>query len=320
MQKRRVHELAVSRLTLGTVQLGLNYGIANRQGKPDEEKSRKILEQAEKLGICAFDTAAQYGDSESVLGRYFRENESSSSSVSASAAQERLIVTKFKIHPDTEDSELALERDITSQLESSLTRLGLNKVAIYMVHQIQDLYRYQDKIVRILKRLIRDNLIGLAGASIYTGDDIDTFMRYDCFSATQIPVNIFDQRLIASGHLRRLQAAGLIVFARSVFLQGLFFLDPEQVPANLTAAAPFLRQLQALAEQEQITVAQLAFSFVRDLPEITSLVIGAETPEQVADNVRLSQGPGISDPGRVQAAGHFAQMPELIINPFLWNR
>ena len=227
MQTISSHHLTLSPLTLGTVQLGVSYGIANKVGKPDESQSRSLLEKADQLGIRCFDTAAGYGDSEKVLGRYFQ----------AAPRQDRLIVTKFKLKPDVDYSDADLEREVRSQLEESLKRLGLQQVPIYLLHQAGDLHRWQDKLVRVLDRLARENLIGLAGVSIYRGEDLDLMLQYDLFQATQIPINLFDQRLIRSGHLQRLQEAGIIVFARSVFLQGLFFMDPAQLPPKLSGAA-----------------------------------------------------------------------------------
>ena len=57
-----------SKLVLGTVQFGLNYGIANTDGKPAPERVRQILQTAYDNGIRTLDTAAAYGESETVLG------------------------------------------------------------------------------------------------------------------------------------------------------------------------------------------------------------------------------------------------------------
>jgi len=61
----------ISKYTLGTVQLGMEYGIANKSGKPDMEKSFGIIQAAVDGGINSIDTALLYGDSEVVLGNFF---------------------------------------------------------------------------------------------------------------------------------------------------------------------------------------------------------------------------------------------------------
>ena len=57
-----------NKLVLGTAQLGLNYGIANKTGKPDLATARDIVSAAWEGGIRYFDTAQAYGESEQVLG------------------------------------------------------------------------------------------------------------------------------------------------------------------------------------------------------------------------------------------------------------
>ena len=63
---------AFSVLSLGTAQLGLSYGINNTDGKPDEKKAFEILDCALENGINTLDTAAAYGESEQVIGRWLK--------------------------------------------------------------------------------------------------------------------------------------------------------------------------------------------------------------------------------------------------------
>lgn len=305
-----MYNMRLPQLTLGTVQLGLAYGIANVIGKPDESNSTELLRFAEQQGINCFDTASGYGDSEIVLGNFFKKHPNA----------ERQIVTKFKLDGEVASTEQELEKTIRLQLEQSLIRLGVKRIPIYLLHQADDLHRHQKRIVAVLDRLIREGLIGMAGVSVYTSADLDCMLRYDLFQATQIPINIVDQRLIKSGHIERLRANHIIVFARSIYLQGLFFMSPENLPSNLTLAAPWIRQLQQMAINEHMSIAQMALSYVRDLPGITSLVIGSETIEQLAENVRLIEGPPVSDTGREFAEKKFRDVPEIMLNPSLWKR
>ena len=112
-------------------------------------------------------------------------------------------------------------------------------------------------------------------------------LSYDVFTMTQVPMSIFDQRLITGGWIGKLKEQNYDVFVRSVFLQGLFFLDPDTVtdPILLEHAAPKLRILRKIAERENMTLAQLAIAFIRDLPGVSGLVLGADTPEQVQNNL-----------------------------------
>lgn len=61
------------KLALGTAQLGTDYGIQGN-GKPDPKEARKLLDAALELGISLFDTAADYGDAEVLLGDYLAKS------------------------------------------------------------------------------------------------------------------------------------------------------------------------------------------------------------------------------------------------------
>jgi aryl-alcohol dehydrogenase-like predicted oxidoreductase len=108
-------------------------------------------------------------------------------------------------------------------------------------------------------------------------------------------MNAFDTKMMQSGVLKKLKDKGCIVFVRSVFLQGLFFMDPEQMPESLASTAVYLKKLREVALQQGLSIAQLALSFIRDMEGVTSLVLGAETPEQVADNIKLMESPSLSE-------------------------
>ena len=63
MKYNETKGVSISELSLGTVQLGVSYGINNQSGKPDRTQAFGILDTALTNGISALDTAAAYGDS-----------------------------------------------------------------------------------------------------------------------------------------------------------------------------------------------------------------------------------------------------------------
>ena len=74
MESIKFGEYDLSKITLGTVQLGMNYGINNTDGKPSEETANQVLSTAIQGGITTFDTSSDYGTSESLVGNYFKQN------------------------------------------------------------------------------------------------------------------------------------------------------------------------------------------------------------------------------------------------------
>ena len=90
----------------------------------------------------------------------------------------------------------------------------------------------------------------------------------------QVPVNLIDHRIVNSGLLSRCRDAGVIVFARSVFLQGAFFMNPANMPSSLSSLSQAVAEIGNLAKKSGCGIAALAFAFVRDTPGITSSVMG----------------------------------------------
>ena len=269
-----MHEF-VSPMTLGTVQLGMNYGIANTSGKPNEEKSFSILRAALNGGVNCLDTARGYGDSEEVIGRFLK----------TWTGERPKIITKIPKLEGTTPREL--EKFATESLERSLEALGISKADGVMLHGANDPALHGAACAEAVKGLLRNGYTDRVGVSVYTAEEIRGMLQYDVFSITQVPMSIFDQRLITDGWIGQLEERGYDVFVRSVFLQGLFFLDPDKMtdPILLQHAAPGLRALRGIAEGENMTLAQLAIAFIRDLPGVTSLVLGADIPEQVKNNL-----------------------------------
>ena len=113
-----------------------------------------------------------------------------------------------------------------------------------------------------------------------------------------------------------MQERDYTVFVRSVFLQGLFFLDPEKIddPILLEHAAPKIRLLREIAEANNMTVAQLAIAFMRDCAGVTSLVLGADTPEQVMNNVAYFDTPALDESVMclLQKEFAFVDIPEIM--------
>ena len=274
-----------SAMTLGTVQLGMNYGIANNDGKPSEEKSFSILRSALEGGITSLDTARAYGDSEQVIGRFLKTWQ----------GEVPAIVTKVRKLEGSTPKEL--EAFVTESVEQSLENLGVNKVDAVMLHGAQDPVIHGKACADAVKSLIDHGYTDRVGVSVYTAEDIQGMLPYDIFSVTQVPMSIFDQRLIAGGSIDKLKDRDYTVFVRSVFLQGLFFLDPEGMtdPILQEHAAPKIRLLRQIAEGEGLTLEQLAIAFMRDCAGVTSLVLGADTPEQVTANISAFETPTLDD-------------------------
>ena len=108
----------ISKLTLGTVQLGLAYGVNNDKGMPSFEQSSEILDTALSSGIISFDTAQSYGDSEPVLKRFFEKEE-----------RERTLITKVLFRDAYKSN---VKDKLFDMTKKSIERLGIEKIPFLM--------------------------------------------------------------------------------------------------------------------------------------------------------------------------------------------
>jgi aryl-alcohol dehydrogenase-like predicted oxidoreductase len=203
-----------------------------------------------------------------------------------------------------------VERTIMESVELSLSRLNVKKVGCILLHCANDMTRHGSVVPETLKQLIHLGYTDIVGVSVYTGDEVAEMIENDLYQAIQIPMSLFDQRLIRQGLVRKLRDRSICVFVRSVFLQGLFFLDPDHMK-NLDlerCASLHLRLLRRFAERAGMSVAQFAISYIRDIPGVTSLVLGADTPEQVLENIALIDGPEIDESIRSEAGEAFREV------------
>ncbi len=297
MEYINVNGIKLSKFTLGTVQLGLNYGIANRSGKPDKSEAYRILKLAVSKGINSFDTASLYGDSEDILGSFF--------STEKGTNIEPVITTKFKIDPD----EGNVEKQIYRNVESSLKKLNINKIPVYMLHNAADMSSYGSIVNDTLKKIQNDGLINKLGVSVYDPEQASEMLDLGIYEAIQFPMNIFDQRMITSTMLDKLKERRIIVFVRSVYLQGLFFLDPLNLPQKLKKAKTPLLKLYELSQKEHLSIQQLAIAFARDLEGVSSLVIGVETSKQLEDNIEIMNCPKLKENTRESIRSIFGSVP-----------
>jgi len=161
---------------------------------------------------------------------------------------------------------------------------------------------------KTLDKLVKENYAAMGGVSVYLADEVETMLQNDVYQAIQVPMSLFDQQLITGGYIDRLKDKGAVVFVRSVFLQGVFFLDPEKMedPLLVEYAKPYILKLREFCDRAGMSIAEFAISFMRDVPGVTSLVLGADTEEQVMENIRYMNAPALTEDMRKEVTEAFS--------------
>lgn len=254
-------------LCLGTAQFGLSYGITNALGQVAESEVSQICEQAASEGIQFLDTAQAYGNAEAVLGRCWP------------AKAPRRIISKLPPQPDSN-----CELDWETSFQASLQRLQVPQLDSFLLHRPADLIGEKgEDLLAWLESLRKRGLVRRIGVSIYQASDLDG-LPLERFQLVQLPLSLYDQRLLMDGTVAGLRDRGIAVHARSLLLQGLLLNAPEHWPAFLSNE--FRQQHQqwrsALAS-EGLSLLEGALRFARMRDGIEAIVLGVQSSAELAE-------------------------------------
>jgi len=252
----------MSKIALGTVQFGMDYGIASDSGKVDFKEVQKILGYANHQGVNLLDTAPAYGGSESMLGK--------------ANVQDFAIVTKTRHFHNLviSDHEIDLMKE---DFKLSLSNLKRNKVYGVLIHNADDLLKTgADRLVEQLNNLKQAGKIEKIGVSVYSDE--------------QLPFNILDRRLIDSGIISKLKKQNIEIHARSVFLQGLLLMDQQSRPSKFRQWDSLWRMWHDWLNDYDMTALEAAIRHAILTPEISKVLVGVDTQEQLKDIVNATKG------------------------------
>lgn len=296
------------KLGLGAVQFGLTYGISNQHGQTTQEEVRRILELAHAQGIQVIDTAPLYGGSEEAIGTSWPKR------------HDFRVVTKspkFQGVSAPADASELLEKTF----ETSLARLKLSGVYGYLFHDAQDLLGpLGPMMVRDAERLKERGLIQRLGVSVYSEEQIFRIVeRYRVFDLIQLPLNVFDQRLLQSGCLDSLKSRGYEIHVRSVFLQGLLLMEPSGLPSYFNSVRDHLDCYRREVSDRGWTPVQAALGYVLSLPQVDQVICGVNTSNQLRELCESAfDNPVLSGAGDLDFFTKYGLDDPKILNPSQW--
>ena len=301
--------ISVSEVGLGAWQLAnADWGVHD----PDEAK--QVIEQALDSGCNFFDTAPGYGAgrSETLLGEVLRP------------VRDRVtICSKFGHSPEgkTDFSVSALR----TSLEASLKRLQTDYLDVYLLHsppaELLDGNRaphYEE-----LERLKAEGKVRAYGVSADYSSDLETVLATTASSVLEVLFNVFHQEPQAS--FRKVQERGVGLIAKvpldSGWLSGKYQRESsfEGVrrrwsPDVIARRAALVEQLAALVPPGR-SLTHAALQYVLAQPEVSTVIAGAKTVDQVRDNAAAAASE--LPPEVVSELGSFWAR-ELKDNPLPW--
>lgn len=253
----------LNKIVLGTVQFGCQYGI-NSAGRPSDEEIRKILDRCKSTGIDTLDTSAAYGNSEEILGNVLDGE------------------TYFKIISKYPKCSLPVAKRLSNTLEA----LHVGKLYGYLLHHFE-IYANNPAIWNDFIEMKQSGKTEKIGFSIYTPEELERILKDGVpFDIIQLPYNIFDRKF--EPYLEELHNCGVMVHIRSVFLQGLFFKNTQDLSVSLQPLKPQLEKLHEYCRQHSISIEEIALNYILSNPFVSGVLIGVDNCDQLNNNIRIA--------------------------------
>ena len=286
------------KLTLGTAQFGLDYGVANAIGQVNKEETLQILTFAKQVGINTLDTAIGYGDSEKRLGQ--------------AGIGSWNIITKL---PEVNVEHSDINFWVNSQINNSLLRLNVLSVYGILLHRpLQLLEKNGSQLWNSLEGLKERSITKKIGFSVYSPDELDKLWKAGFIpDIVQAPYNVFDQRLKDSGWLSKLNDNKIEVHTRSVFLQGLLLMPSDKRPKYFSKWNNLFNEWDLWLKTDNISGLEAALNFALSEYLIDKIIVGVDNKTQLSEVISASKKYTLCVPKILNTTD------EKLINPSLWD-
>jgi aryl-alcohol dehydrogenase-like predicted oxidoreductase/RimJ/RimL family protein N-acetyltransferase len=256
-----------NKLILGTVQMGLAYGVNNSDGQISFENSCAILAKAHELGIHTLDTAEGYGNAHQVIGDFHRLN------------------AKIKFNVITKIPHQAVVDNIEDRIKNYILDLQVDFLEVLMFHSF-DSYKNNLGIFEGLNKLKNEGLIKNIGVSVYTNEHIEALLLDDIITVVQIPFNLLDNQSLRGELMAKLKGKGKIIHTRSAFLQGLFFKEYSDNNFIFNKLSEELIAVRNIGIEENTSISTLALSYCLGQENIDQVLIGVDSVSQLIENFK----------------------------------
>jgi aryl-alcohol dehydrogenase-like predicted oxidoreductase len=242
----------VSEVSLGTVEIGMPYGIAENGKVPtsDEVEAIRLLNYALDRGINFIDTARAYGESEAIIGRALH------------GRRREFILASKVLSRGGQDLTPEQMRDLTiASVHESLRLLQTDSIDLMMVHCGATEILPDETIFETLTQLRNQGCIRAIGASVYGEEAALAAINHGGYECLQIAYNLLDRRPEAAVlAVAREKGVGLV--ARSVLLKGALTDRYHHLPNQLSELTNAVQELEQLARRISVALPELAYRYV----------------------------------------------------------
>ena len=294
--------LYVSELCLGTMTFG-NQGFWKVMGGLEQDAVTALVKQAVELGVNFIDTANVYslGDAETLTGQAIK--------TLGLPLDEIVVATKATgvMNESSVNGRGQSRYHLMAQVDASLKRLQLDHIDLYQLHGFDPLTPLEESLAT-LNDLVRSGkvryigLCNMAAWQIMKGLAISERNHWSRFESVQAYYTVATRDLEREVlPLIQDQQLGLMVWSPLAggLLSGKFARDGEGPEGARRASFDFpiidkarafrcIDAMRPIADRHQVSVARIALAWLLSRPQVTTVIVGAKTPEQLGDNLGAS--------------------------------
>jgi aryl-alcohol dehydrogenase-like predicted oxidoreductase len=300
--------LRASRLGLGTVELGMPYGLDMPPPPPDAECIR-LLRGAYEAGITFFDTAAAYGRSEELVGAAL-----------AALSPRPVIATKATLIAPDSSIPLrgrALRQHLEHSVARSLQRLQVEAVDLLQFHSLEPAFVTTD-LLDVVEDLTRRGWVRHWGASTYEEEAPRAIAAAPGpLRSLQLAYSLLDRRLERKV-LPACRRAGMGVVFRSIFLKGVLTDRMRQLPPRLAPLRQAALKAGEIAAAASLSLPAMALRFAAFSPFTHVTLFGTASLRELEANLAaFAAGP--LPPDVLEALNAVEVAEPSLLNPSTWE-
>lgn len=290
--------MTFNKICIGSANFGMEYGL-NKKSPLLKKDIKEIFEFLKKENTIYIDTAANYKNSEIIIGKY--------------STKKFKIITKIKKIPKGVND---LEKWLKNEIYTSCKKLRVNKIYGLLVHDTQDLKNKKKakKIYKTFDILKKSKIIEKIGLSIYNPNELDLYLKNYNFEIVQAPLNIFDRRIINSGWLKKINEKGIEFFARSIFLQGLLIKDINKIDKFFSPYKKKFEKFETWTQKLNISKVEACIRFVNSYREVDKVIVGINNKMHFFENYKFLKKDKLIVPNSLEIKSG------KILNPKLWKK
>lgn len=295
--------LFVSELCLGTMTFGGTEGMWANIGQLRQPEAERLVGQALDAGINFIDTADVYagGASEQITGQALRNLK----------VPRENVVLATKVFGETgtgPNARGATRSHILDGIKASLKRLQMDHIDLYQIHGFDPATPIEET-VRALDQLVRHGHVRYVGVSNWAAWQVMKALgiaeRLGCarFESLQAYYTVagrdLERELVP---MLKSEGLGLMVWSPLAggFLSGKYGRDQQGEadarrtkfdfpPVDKERAWDVIDVMRGIGEAKGVTVAQVALAWLLHQPQVTSVIVGAKRPDQLADNIKATE-------------------------------